>query len=124
MKNNRLERVNSELTKELAHIIDNDLRDPQINAIIGVARVEVTPDLANAKVFLTVYGEQDKQDVLNRIKGAGSFIRSRLAPRVKMRIIPRLDFYLDGSVEYGAKIDDILSKIKYTTNPDDVFGEE
>jgi len=124
MKNNRLERVNSELNKVLAHIIDNDLRDPQINAIIGVARVETTPDLANAKVFLTVYGEQDKQDVLNRIKGAGSFIRSRLAPKVKMRIIPHLDFYLDNSVEYGSKIDNILSKIKYTTNPDDVFGEE
>lgn len=121
MKNNRLERVNSELQKELAYIIDNYLRDPQITALIGVSRVEVTPDLANAKVFITSYGEQPKQDVLNRIKGAGSFIRSKLAPRIKLRIIPHLDFYLDESVEYGNKIDSLLSNITYTTNIDDNF---
>lgn len=124
MKNNRLERVNSELQKELANIIDHDLRDPQITAIISVTSVDTTPDLANAKVFISVYGKQDKQDVLNRIKGAGSFIRGKLAHRVKLRITPHLDFYLDNSVEYGNNIDNILSNIKYTTNPNDVFGEE
>lgn len=121
MKNNRLERVNSEIQKELADIIDHDLRDPQITAIIGVSRVETTPDLANAKVFLSCYGEQDKHDVLNRIKGAGSFIRKKLAPRIKLRIIPHLDFYLDEVEDYGRNIDEILSKIKYTTSPDDNF---
>lgn len=124
MKSNRLERVNAEIRKELANIIDHDLRDPQINAIIGVTSVETTPDLANARVFLSVYGEQDKQDVLNRIKGAGSFIRNKLAHRVKLRITPHLDFYLDNSVEYGNQIDNILAGIKYTTNANDVFGEE
>lgn len=121
MKNNRLERVNAEIQKELAYIIDNDLRDPQITAIIGVSRVETTPDLAISKVFITCYGEQDKQDVLNRIKGAGSFIRKKLAPRIKLRIIPRLDFYLDEVEDYGRNIDEILSHIKYTTSPDDDF---
>lgn len=124
MKNNRLERVNSELQKALASIIDNDLRDPQIHSIISVTRVETTPDLANAKVFITVYGDQDKNEILNRIRGAGSFIRTKLAPKVRMRIVPYFDFYLDNSIEYGAKIDSILSKISYTTNPDDQFGEE
>lgn len=124
MKNIRLERVNAEIQKELANIIDHDLRDPQITAIIGVSSVETTPDLANCKVFLTVYGEQDKQDVLNRIKGAGSFIRNKLAHKVKLRITPHLDFYLDNSVEYGNQIDNILAGIKYTTNADDTFGEE
>lgn len=121
MKTNRLERVNSEIQKELADIIDHDLRDPQITAIIGVSRVETTPDLSHAKVFLTCYGDQEKQDVLNRIKGAGSFIRTKLAPRIKLRIIPHLDFYLDEVEDYGRNIDNILSKIKYTTSPDDNF---
>lgn len=124
MKNNRLERVNSELIKALAHIIDNNLRDPQITSMIGVSRVECAPDLSYAKVFITVYGNQTKEEVLNRIKGAGSFIRGKLAPKVKLRAIPYLDFFLDESVEYGNKIDTLLSNISYTTNPDDVFGEE
>ena len=94
MKNNRLERVNSELQKELAMIINNELRDPQITSMIGVSEVDVAPDLANAKVYLSVYGG-DAQDTLNRVKGAGSFIRGRLSQKIRLRITPRLDFYLD-----------------------------
>ena len=52
MKSNRLERVNSEIQKEVALIINNELRDPQITSMIGVSEVDVAPDLANAKVYL------------------------------------------------------------------------
>ena len=123
MKNNRLERVNSEIQKEVALIINNELRDPQITSMIGVSEVDVSPDLANAKVYLSVYGG-DAEDTLNRVKGAGSFIRGRLAKKIRLRIIPRLDFYLDNSLTYGQKIDELLSNIKYTTNPDDQFDYE
>ncbi|MFQ6724063.1 MAG: 30S ribosome-binding factor RbfA [Clostridia bacterium] len=123
MKNNRLERVNSEIQKEVALIINNELRDPQITSMIGVSEVDVAPDLANAKVYLSVYGG-DAQDTLNRVKGAGSFIRGRLAKKIRLRIIPRLDFYLDNSLGYGQKIDELLSNITYTTNPDDQFDYE
>ncbi|MBQ7797724.1 MAG: 30S ribosome-binding factor RbfA [Clostridia bacterium] len=123
MKNNRLERVNAELQKEIALIINNELRDPQITSMIGVTEVDVAPDLANAKVYLSVYGG-DAQDTLNRVKGAGSFIRGRLSQKIRLRITPRLDFYLDNSLTYGQKIDSLLSNIKYTTNPDDQFDYE
>jgi len=123
MKNNRLERVNAEIQKELAMIINNELRDPQITSMIGVSSVDVAPDLANAHVYLSVYGG-DAQDTLNRIKGAGSFIRGRLSQKIRLRITPRLDFYLDNSLVYGQKIDDLLSNITYTTNPDDQFDYE
>ena len=123
MKSNRLERVNSEIQKEVALIINNELRDPQITSMIGVSEVDVSPDLANAKVYLSVYGG-DAQDTLNRIKGAGSFIRGRLAKKIRLRITPRLDFYLDNSLSYGQKIDDLLSNITYTTYPDDQFDYE
>ncbi len=123
MKSNRLERVNSEIQKEVALIINNELRDPQITSMIGVSEVDVSPDLANAKVYLSIYGG-DAEDTLNRIKGAGSFIRSRLAKKIRLRIIPRLDFYLDNSQVYGQKIDELLNNITYTTNPDDQFDYE
>ena len=123
MKNNRLERVNAELQREVATIINNDLRDPQITSMIGVSSVDVAPDLSNARVYLSVYGG-DAQDTLNRIKGAGSFIRSRLSQKVRLRITPRLDFHLDNSLSYGQKIDTLLNTITYSTNPDDKFDYE
>lgn len=123
MKSNRLERVNAEIAKELAIIINNDLRDPQITAMITVSSVSVSPDLSSARVYLSVFGG-DSQDTLNRIKGAGSFIRGRLSQKIRLRITPRLEFMLDTSQEYGQKIDELLTHITYTTNPDDNFEGE
>lgn len=120
MKNNRLERVNAEIARELATIINNDLRDPQITAMITVSSVSVSPDLSTARVYLSVFGG-DGQDTLNRVKGAGSFIRGKLSQKIRLRITPRLEFMLDNSQEYGQKIDDILNHITYTTNPEDNF---
>ncbi len=123
MKGNRLERVNAEIKREVALIINNELRDPQITSIISVSEVDVAPDLSSAKVFISVFGG-DSEDTLNRVKGAGSFIRGRLSQKIKLRITPRLEFMLDRSQEYGQKIDSMLNNITYTTNPDDVFDYE
>ena len=119
MKSVRIDRINSELQKAISHIIDNELRDPQINAIISVSEVETTPDLSYARVYITSIGNTPKEEVLNRIKGAAGFIRGKLSKAVKLRITPRLEFLIDSSKEYATKIDDILSKITYSTQPDE-----
>lgn len=124
MKGFRIERINSELQKAISNIIDNELRDPQIDSMISVSSVETTPDLSYAYVYISCFRQTDKQEILNRIKGAAGFIRGELSKRIKLRITPRLDFRLDDSKEYGAKIDSILKNLTYTTNPDDKFGDD
>ena len=121
MKNVRLERINSEIKKTLAHIIDTELRDPQIDAMVSVSDVEITPDLAEAKVFITSIGKTPKEEVLSRIKCAGGFLRGKLSKQIKLRVTPRLNFYLDNSMEYSNKIENILKNITYSTKPDDNF---
>lgn len=124
MKSVRMERINSELQKEIAFIIDNRLRDPQIDTIISVSKVEVTPDLAEAKVFLTSFGATPTHEIVNRIKGAGSFIRGELTKRINLRITPRLTFLEDNSMEYASKIDDILNTITYSTEAEEPNDSE
>ncbi|MBE7076789.1 MAG: 30S ribosome-binding factor RbfA [Clostridiales bacterium] len=119
MKNVRLERINSQLQKEISFIIDNKIRDPQIDAIIGVSAVEITPDLADANVYITSLGSTPKEEVIARIKGAGSYIRKELAKRIRLRITPRLNFKLDTSEDYYNKIDNILKNITYSTESDE-----
>ena len=119
MKSVRIERINAELQKAISNIISNDIRDPQIDAIISVSSVETTPDLSYARVFITSIGTTSSQEVLNRIKGAAGFIRGKLSKAVKLRITPRLEFMLDSSKEYASKIDNILSSITYSTQPDE-----
>ena len=119
MKSVRIERINAELQKAISNIIDNDLRDPQIDAIISVCAVETTPDLSYARVFITSIGNTPSSEVLNRIKGAAGFIRGKLSKAVKLRITPRLEFLIDSSKEYASRIDSILSNITYSTQPDE-----
>ncbi len=119
MKSVRIERINSELQKAISHIIDNDLRDPQIDAIISVNSVNITPDLGYARVYITSIGRTPQDEVLARLKGAGGFIRGKLAKAVDLRITPRLEFMLDTSEDYSNKIENILKDIKYSTPADD-----
>lgn len=119
MKNVRLERINSEIQKAVSYIIDNDLRDPQIDAIIGVKDVSVSPDLSYCKIFISSLGNTPSDEVLARIRGAAGFIRGKLSKSIKLRITPRIEFFLDNSDEYSSKIEDILKNITYSTQPED-----
>jgi len=119
MKSVRIERINSEIQKAISHIIDNEIRDPQIDAIISVSSVETTPDLSYCRVFITSIGTTSSDEVLARIKGAAGFIRGRLSKMIKLRITPRLEFLKDESVEYASNIENILKNISYSTQEDD-----
>ena len=122
MKSVRIERINAEIQKALNLILANELRDPQIDAIVSVTEVHTTPDLADARVYISSIGNTPPDEVFNRIKGAGGFLRGQLSKHVKLRITPRLNFYRDNSETYSAKIESILKGITYST-PADEEGE-
>lgn len=123
MKSVRMERINSELRNVIAYVIDNELRDPQINAMVSVCSVEVTPDLGYARVYITSMGETPPEEVLARIKGAGGFIRREVSRKINLRITPRLEFMLDTTSAYSARIEDVLKNITYSTKADDDVEE-
>ena len=113
MKSVRVERINSEIQKAISHIIDNEVRDPQIDAIISVSNVETTPDLSYCRVFINSIGNTPEDEVLARIKGAAGFIRGRLSKMIKLRITPRLEFMRDTAEEYALKINNILKFFRH-----------
>ena len=115
MKSVRIERINSEIQKAVSHIIDNEIRDPQIDAMISVSDVQTTPDLSHSRIFITSIGSTNSDEVLNRIKGAAGFIRGKLSKMIKLRITPRLEFMKDESVEFASNIESILKNITYST---------
>lgn len=119
MKNIRIERINSEIQKTISHIIDNKIRDPQINSIISVSKVDTTPDLAYCRVYITSYGKTPNEEIVARLKGAAGFIRGELSKAIKLRITPRIEFICDNSVEYSNKIENILKNITYSTKADE-----
>ena len=104
---NRSERAAGSLRRELATIIQMELKDPDVG-FIGLSDVEVSRDLAHARVFVTVF-EADKADATIRaLNQASGWLRSKLGQAMRIRSVPELHFHHDSSVETGRHMDELI----------------
>ena len=116
--NNRLGRIDEELKKEISSIINYELNNPKITGMISVTRAKITPDLKYTKVYVSILNSKNINDTFANLKKSSGYIRTEIAKRINLRITPELIFVLDDSMEYGAKIDQILKEIIPERNED------
>lgn len=101
----RTERVNELIREELSDLLLRELRDPRLDGLISITRVEVSPDLYNAKVDVSVMSETARpEDALKALNAAAGFLHKELVHRLEMRRVPFLTFHLDKSIEEGAAV--------------------
>lgn len=108
----RTQRVSDQLQKELARFIQQDIKDPRLG-MVTVSGVDVTRDLAYAKVFVTFLGEEDKDAIAEQLEvlnKAAGFLRSLLAKSIKLRIMPQLRFHYDESITRGQYLSSLIDK--------------
>ncbi len=108
---NRMQKVSEEYKKVLSQIIGYELKNPNVTGLISITKVKVTQDLKYAKVYVSILNSKNIKTTLEALKKSAGFIRSELAKKVNLRNTPELIFELDDSIEYGAKIDNILKEI-------------
>ena len=108
---NRMNKINEELKKVIGSVINNQLKNPRLTGLISVTKVQTTPDLRYARVYISMFNEKSKKETLSILKRSAGFVRSEVARKVNLRMTPELVFLLDDSMEYGSRIDEILSKI-------------
>ena len=121
--NNRFNRVEEEMKKEISNIISNKLKNPDVTGLISVTKVKVTTDLKFAKVFVSILNAKNTKATLRGLKQSSGFVRSEVAKSINLRNTPEIIFELDDSMEYGAKIDSILKDIMKDVKPESE-GEE
>lgn len=109
--NNRLNRIDEELKKEISTIINYELKNPKITGLISVTKTKITPDFKYAKVYVSILNSKNIKETFANLKKSAGFIRTEIAKRINLRVTPELVFVLDDSMEYGAKIDQILKEI-------------
>ncbi|GGD75468.1 30S ribosome-binding factor RbfA [Lacimicrobium alkaliphilum] len=114
----RTDRVGQQIHKEIASILQHEFkhRDPRLG-MVTVSGVEVSRDLAYAKIYVTIYADDDEKiklqlDILEDNKG---FVRSLLAKRMSMRTVPALRFLQDKSITEGVRLSALLTE---TVNKD------
>jgi len=104
----RLRRVAEQIRRELADLLRLEVKDPRIG-MVTLTDVEVSNDYAHAKVYFSLLGDQARvQETLQGLQSAAGFLRSEVARRVKLRVMPQLHFVHDTSIERGMQMDKLI----------------
>jgi ribosome-binding factor A len=108
----RTERVNDLIRDELSDLLLREVRDPRLGGLISITRVEVTPDLFSARVFVSVMGtETEQKDALHALNAAAAFFHRELKQRLQIRRVPFLSFRLDTSIAEGAEVLALMDEV-------------
>jgi ribosome-binding factor A len=108
----RTQRVADYLQRELAALIQHEVRDPRVG-MVSITGVTVSRDLGHAKVYFTVLGcdsSEDAADSTEALNKAAGFLRSQLSRDSNMRSVPQLRFYFDTSVGQGRHLEDLIRR--------------
>lgn len=108
----RVEKLQEAIKQEISNILLKDIKDPRIK-FVSITGVELTSDLSQAKVYVSLYGEESQKDeAWKSLNKALGFIRSEIAKRIRLRVAPVLIFTKDTSLEYSAHIQKLLNQIE------------
>jgi ribosome-binding factor A len=127
MSGRRIARLNEQLKREIAGIIQNEVKDPRIGTVT-ITAVDATADLDQARVYFTspVSGEE-RAELLEGLDAAATFVRAELGRRLRVRRIPALHFVWDDTLEHAMHIERLLASVRppdKSPDDDDATGED
>jgi len=109
----RTERINAQLREEISDLLQRSVKDPRIGGLVTITEVDVSPDLARAKVYVSVLGtDEEKHSTFRALEAAAHFIQRELRKRLTIRRTPELAFLPDDSMERGARILTLLDQTR------------
>lgn len=124
MKSFRPERVSHVIRSVVSDAITNRLNDPRIEPLSSVTRVEVTPDLEFAKVWVSVMGNDATQRrTIAGLRSAVGYVQKMLAGELQIRVVPRLSFHLDESIKKGEETLRLIEQVMAENRPNDPLPE-
>ncbi len=106
----RPRRVAEQIQRELAELIQLEVKDPRVG-MVTLTDVEVTPDYSHAKIYFTLLNQGHPLDeTLEGLNRAAGYLRSQLAHRMRLRVMPQLHFVFDSSVERGVQLSHLIEE--------------
>jgi len=109
----RLLRLNSLLTEVISETIQREVKDPRVGAFVSVARVEISPDLHHARVYISVIGSDvEKKKSVEALNAGAGFIAVTSSKKVRLRHFPSLRFILDDSVDKLMHVEELLRQVR------------
>jgi ribosome-binding factor A len=112
----RVEKVSGLLRDEIASALQHEMHDPRIAHLVSVTRVQVSPDLRHARVYVSVLGDASaKQEAMAGLNAALPYLRRLMADRLGLRLVPEITFSLDESFEKGDRVLRLMDRLARET---------
>lgn len=109
----RTQRIGDQMQRELSQLIQREIKDPRL-ALVTITAVEVSRDLSHAKVFVTVMGQTEGNDPIEKnlhiLQEAAGFLRMHLGKSMKLRSVPQLHFHYDASIRRGVELSALIER--------------
>ncbi len=114
MANRRIDRINHLLRAEIAELLSREVKDSTLStSLISITEVDTSPDLRNAKVYFSVYGDEDEIKAAGaHLQRAAGFLHHNLKERLDLRHTPHLEFVADRSIARGDRIMRLIRTIE------------
>ena len=106
----RTDRIAETMQRQLALLVQQEIKDPRLPGLVTISAVRVTKDLGHAKIYFTVFNG-DPVETESILNAAGSFLRTSLAKAMKLRTVPQLHFLYDKSIEYGSRLSRLIDEV-------------
>ena len=111
MASKRINGINQEIQRELSDLL-RTVKDPRVqDVMISITRVETTPDLRYTKVYVSFLQEIKAADAMAGLRAAAGFLRRQLAQNLQLRYAPEIQWALDDSITYGAKMLELINNL-------------
>lgn len=109
----RVARLNSLLQEVISEVIRKDVKDPHIHPLTSIVNVEITRDLRQAKVYISVLADESQQNLtIEHLNLAANFIAVNASKKVVLRFFPQLKFIRDTSVDKQIKIETLINDLQ------------
>ena len=108
----RIRRISEEIRKIVSELLMRGIKDPRVNPMTSITKVEVTNDLSFVNIFVSVLGDKAvKEETLEGLESAKGFIRKEIGNKIDLRYVPEPIFHLDESIEQGIYMSRLIEKI-------------
>src|SRR5436190_12047103 len=115
----RPDRVADQIRSELALLLTREAHDPGLG-FVTITRVQMTPDLQQARIFYTALGDDKaRRNTARALERAGAFLRRQIGSRLRLKRVPELEFFYDESIAGQDRIEQILNELRSAEPPDD-----
>ena len=108
----RIERINFTIRKELGTLLSENINDPRFSTMTSITNVDTSPDLSNARVYVSIFGEESERiSSMEALYSASNRLRNLLSKKIKIRKIPKLNFILDNDINYSSEMNELIHNV-------------